>query len=145
MTTVMKHRPDAVSGLLSWLESEQGLGLRGFGLMSALHIEDYLEDDTYVVRAEIPGIDPDKDLEITLDEDVLTIKGERKEEQRDRHHSELHYGSFSRSVRLPRHARTDDVKATCADGILEVRVALDSTPTTARSIPVQHVDSGQDS
>lgn len=138
MTTVMRRRPEAVSGLLGWLEGEQGLGLRGFGLMSALHIEDYLEDDAYVVRAEIPGIDPDKDLTITLDEDVLTISGERREEQRDKNRSELHYGSFSRSVRLPRHARTDDVTATCADGMLEVRVPLETAGTGARSIPVQH-------
>jgi HSP20 family molecular chaperone IbpA len=121
------------------------IGLRGFGLLSDLRIEDYVEDDTYVVRAEIPGIDPEKDLEVTLEEDVLTISGERKEEQRDRNHSELHYGSFTRSVRLPRHARTEDVNATCHDGMLEVRVQLDAAPAPRRSIPVQHVENGKDS
>ena len=145
MTTLMRRRPDAVAGLLSWLENEQGVGMRGFGLLSDLRIEDFVEGDTYVVRAEIPGIDPEKDLEVTLDDDVLTISGERKEEQRERNHSELHYGSFTRSVRLPRHAHTDDVSATCTDGMLEVRVQLDAAPTAKRSIPVQHVETGKGS
>ncbi len=139
MSTVMRRRPDAVSGLLSWLESDQGLGIRGgLGLMPDLHIEDYVEGDTYVVRAETPGIDPAKDLQITLDEDVLTISGERTEEQRDKNHREFHYGTFSRSVRMPQHARVDEVTATCADGVLEIRVPVDTATPAARSIPVQH-------
>jgi Molecular chaperone (small heat shock protein) len=48
----------------------------------ALRIEDRLEQDRYVVRAEIPGVDPDKDVQITVDDGVLTISAERHEEVR---------------------------------------------------------------
>src|ERR1035437_10492250 len=62
----------------------------------ALRIEDRLEQDRYVVRAEIPGVDPDKDVEITVDDGVLTISAERREEGKEKGRSEFHYGSFPR-------------------------------------------------
>ena len=66
----------------------------------ALRIEDRLEQDRYVVRAEIPGVDPDKDVEIMVDDGVLTISAERREEVKGKERSELHYGSFLRRVSL---------------------------------------------
>src|SRR6476646_8325195 len=63
----------------------------------ALRIEDRLEDDRYVVRAEIPGIDPDKDVEITVSDGVLTISAERREEISEKGRSEFHYGSLIRA------------------------------------------------
>lgn len=54
------------------------------------------------MRAELPGIDPDKDVQITLEDNVLTLHGERREEVKDKHRSEFRYGAFSRAVRCPR-------------------------------------------
>ena len=65
-------------------------------------------ENTVVVKAELPGLDA-KDVEVSLNGDVLTIKGEKKEEKEEKtksyHRVERHYGAFERSVRLPRPSR----------------------------------------
>ncbi len=104
-----------------------------------IRVEDYVEDGTYVVRAEIPGIDPEKDVEVTVDKGILTVKGERQEEKIGKHHSEFHYGTFTRSVALPASADEEHVEATYGHGILEVRVKLaeETANEEARKIPVR--------
>ena len=77
----------------------------------ALRIEDRLEQDRYVVRAEIAGVDPDKDVEITVDDGVLTISAERREEVKEKGRSEFHYGSFLRRVSLPPGAKEEQLEA----------------------------------
>ncbi len=105
-----------------------------FGRFEPMRIEQELNDDTLVVRAELPGIDPDKDVEITLDEGVLRIKAERrgetKEEKDGTFRSEFRYGSFERAVRVPKETVMDDVIASYKDGILEVRCPY-KVPTEA--------------
>src|ERR1022692_933607 len=94
-----------------------------------IRVEEVVEDHTLVIRAELPGVNPDKDVELTVDNGRLTLRAERREEkeEKDRHRrrSEFRYGSFTRSVQLPPGAGQDDVKATFTDGILEVRVPVD--------------------
>jgi len=102
----------------------------------ALRIEDRLEDDRYVVRAEIPGIDPDKDVEITVSDGVLTISAERREEISENGRSEFHYGSLIRRVALPTGAVEDKVLARYQDGILEVTVPIETVQVEPRTIPV---------
>ena len=76
-----------------------------------------------IIRAEVPGIDP-KDLEISLTEDLLTIKGEVKrdfvEAGQSYHRIERKWGSFSRTFKLPCKVRLDDVEATYKKGILNI-------------------------
>ncbi len=122
MTSVARHSPNPVADVLDWLESGPALGLRGFGLAPYVRVEDYMDDGTYVLRAEVPGIDPEKDVSLDIEGDVLTISGERREEKKDKNRHELHYGSFTRSIPLPRDVKTDEIKATYVDGVLEVRV-----------------------
>ncbi len=99
-----------------------------------LRIEQELTDDTMVIRAEMPGIDPDKDVEITLEDGVLTIRAERRSEQKEtqagRTRSEFRYGSFTRAVRVPKDMDPDEVTAAYKDGILEVRFPY-KVPTEA--------------
>jgi HSP20 family molecular chaperone IbpA len=102
----------------------------------ALRIEDRLEDDRYLVRAEIPGIDPDKDLEITVSDGVLTIAAERREEISEKGRSEFHYGSLMRRVALPAGAVEDKVVARYQDGILDVTVPIEAVRAEPRTIPV---------
>ncbi|HET8727617.1 MAG TPA: Hsp20/alpha crystallin family protein [Alphaproteobacteria bacterium] len=75
------------------------------------------------VTAELPGVDPG-DVDVTLDDDVLTLRGEKRSEQEDKqqnyHLSERFYGSFSRSIRLPFAADPDRVDASFKDGILTI-------------------------
>lgn len=106
------------------------------GLAPDVRVEDYVEDGSYVLRAEMPGLDPDKDVEVTVHGDLLTISGERREETKERNHQEFHYGSFRRSVTLPPGADPDAVEASYTDGVLEVRVPLSAEQAGARSVPV---------
>ncbi|MBC7327198.1 Hsp20/alpha crystallin family protein [bacterium] len=82
-------------------------------------------ENEFIVKMELPGINPD-DVEITLHGDTLTIRGEKKEEQRSEKENYLRlercYGSFQRSFTLGVPVKADEVKATFKDGILEVRV-----------------------
>jgi HSP20 family protein len=136
MNTLTRRRGNPITELLSWLDAEQGVSLA-----PAIRVEDFVEDDTYVLRADLPGIDPDTDVDISLDGDVLTIQGERREEIKERHRQELHYGSFLRSVHLPGSPGEGDVTASYVDGVLEVRVPRASGAGQARHIPVQRAES----
>jgi HSP20 family protein len=77
----------------------------------------------YVISGEIPGIEP-KDLEVTLNDGILTVKGEKKQESEEKeenyHRVERHYGSFQRSFRLPENIKRDDLDASYKDGILKL-------------------------
>lgn len=76
-----------------------------------------------IMKAELPGIDP-KNVDISLINDVLTIRGEKKqerEEQEENYHLiERSYGSFTRSIRLPRDVQSDKISASYKNGILKV-------------------------
>jgi HSP20 family protein len=89
-----------------------------------MRLEDEMQDGHYVVRAEIPGIDPAKDVDITVRDGQLTIKAERSEKTQAKGRSEFRYGSFTRCVALPNGANEDDIKATYDKGILTVSVAV---------------------
>jgi HSP20 family protein len=87
---------------------------------------DLAEDaESYVVKASLPGINPDE-IEITLTDNVLTIKGENKEESESKesnwHVRERRYGSFMRSVTLPAPIEADKVEATNEHGVLTLRL-----------------------
>jgi HSP20 family protein len=77
----------------------------------------------YVVKAELPGMDP-KEIDISLTNDLLTIKGEKKQEKEEKeenyHLIERSYGSFTRSVRLPGQVQSDKINANFKNGILKV-------------------------
>lgn len=96
------------------------------GLFDDVRVEQFTEGDELVVRAELPGVDPEKDVEIAVDHGRLTLSCERQDqtESDGRGHvrSEFRYGSFRRSLSLPPGADENDVKATYADGILTIRM-----------------------
>jgi len=82
-------------------------------------------EDNYIVKASIPGVNPD-DLDITLEENVLTIKGETKVDETvkeaDFHLRERRYGTFSRSVRFPVAVNAEAVEAAYEHGVLTLTV-----------------------
>jgi HSP20 family protein len=91
-----------------------------------IRVEERREKDAVVVRAELPGIDPDKDVQVTISDGMLHIEAERREveesEKAGYTRRELRYGSFSRTLPLPSGARESEVSATYKDGMLEVRI-----------------------
>ena len=82
-------------------------------------------DQDLKVFAELPGVDQN-DVEITLSDDVLTIRGEKKvaheNQQQNYHVMERSYGSFARSIRLPFEMKDQDVEAKFSNGVLTVRL-----------------------
>jgi HSP20 family protein len=87
---------------------------------------DIAEDqESYMVKASIPGVDPN-DVEVTLTDNTLTIKGEVKEEtdveERNYHLRERRFGSFTRNVTLPLPVDADKVEATHENGVLSLRL-----------------------
>ncbi len=120
-----------------WPESLRGLPM----LDTPFKLEEFTEDDgTFVVRAELPGIDPDENLEITVEDGLLKISAEREERSEDRenghYRSEFRYGSLARTVRLPDGADEDGITATFDAGILEVRVPHNGELPPVKTIPV---------
>jgi HSP20 family molecular chaperone IbpA len=138
MSDVVKRNPmSSLTELFDWFNSGwPAIADWPHDGARALRIEDRLEPDRYVVRAEIPGVDPDKDVEITVDDGVLTISAERREEVKEKGRSEFHYGSFLRRVSLPPGSKEDQLEARYEDGILEVTVPIGTTKTKPHTIPV---------
>lgn len=108
-----------------------------------LPLEDTWDGDTYVLRAQVPGVDPTHDIDVTVNEGVLTVHAERKAErhetQEGRTFDEFTYGSFTRQVSLPAGTQPDDIGATYHDGVLEVRVPTQrgSAPQAERHVKVK--------
>jgi len=99
------------------------------------------EDKQFVIRADIPGVDP-KDIEVSMENGMLTIKGERKSESEEEDKEkgyrrvECSYGSFYRRFSLPDTADSDNIKAKGKDGVLEIVIAKQE-PAKAKKISVK--------
>ena len=85
------------------------------------------DGDDAVVRLELPGVDIAKDVNVEVDKGQLVIRGERRDEHSEekdgRTLSEVRYGSFRRSFKLPAHVASDAITASYDAGVLTVRVA----------------------
>ncbi|MFX1266310.1 MAG: Hsp20/alpha crystallin family protein [Promethearchaeota archaeon] len=86
-------------------------------------IEVFEKEDKYVVKAEIPGL-KEEDVEISVNDDVLTLKGEKKTEyevkEEEYHWSERTYGSFLRTIRLPSNVEAEKIEAEYENGMMEI-------------------------
>ena len=127
----------------TWLPDSSGSrigfpSLAGLRPSHLIRLEDEMTDGHYLLRAQLPGIDPAKDVDITVRDSRLTIKAERTEQTKTKGRSEFSYGSFVRSITLPAGANEDDIKATYDKGILTVDVAVPGRPAAAeKHIAVQ--------
>ena len=102
-----------------------------------MRLEDEMKDGRYVVRAEMPGVDPEKDIEITVRDGQLTIRAERSEKKDFDGRSEFSYGSFARTVSLPAGADEDSIEATYDQGILTVSVGVSEPKPAERRVQVR--------
>lgn len=134
--SVMERRRNPLAEMLGWLEDSD---LRAIATPQ-IRVEDFVEEGSYVLRAELPGVDPEKDIEVEVTGDVLTITGRRQEEERDKNHSEFRYGSFTRSVRIPAGCDPASVAATYSNGVLEVRVPIGEARQEVTKVPVQRTE-----
>jgi HSP20 family protein len=136
MSTLLRRDPKTIfPDLVDWFE-EPFLTLRPY-LGQPIKVEEYVEDGHYMVRAELAGIDPDKDVEVTVGSGYLTIRAERSDKTEGKHRSEFRYGAFSRTLALPAGADEDTVTASYRDGILTVSVGLkNEEKAAAKKIPI---------
>jgi HSP20 family protein len=130
------HRGRALGEILDWVERPLVSIWAPAG--HPMRAEDYVRDGQYVLRAELPGCDPERDIEVTASRGVLTIRAERREETGARHHSEFRYGTFARSFRLPPNADESRIRSIYGNGILEVTADLTTEAAQAerRRVPV---------
>jgi HSP20 family protein len=102
-------------------------------------VESFTKDGQLLFKVELPGVAP-KDLDVSITDRELTIKGERKAEKGAKEENyvyrEINYGSFERHFVLPEGAKTDELKATFTNGILEISVPA-PVAAKARKIEIE--------
>lgn len=128
MSTTLTRWRDGI-GPMDWAGLFQGL-------VPAIRVEQFLDHGRYAIRAELPGFDPASDVDLTVAEGVLKITAERREEKREKSHSEFQYGRFVRTVVLPAGADEKTAAATYTNGVLEVSFALGEAKPPSTHIPI---------
>jgi HSP20 family molecular chaperone IbpA len=141
MATALQHRDSRrqFTDLFDWAEGLPSL-FTVPATMRGVRIEEFADGDKYVVRAELPGLDPEKDIKVELANGMLTISATRQQEEHDGARSEFHYGTLTRRVLLPDGADEQAVVAKYAAGILEVTVPISAKAAEARTITIEHTD-----
>ncbi|MEV0067938.1 MULTISPECIES: Hsp20/alpha crystallin family protein [unclassified Amycolatopsis] len=123
MTGLLPGSRMALPSIAAWLDHPWP-----FAEHNPVRIEESTEEGKYTIRAELPGFEPDKHISVTTHDGMLTIEAEREAKETSGGHSEFYYGKFSRTVPLPAGAEATKVKATYADGILEITMPLAAQP-----------------
>ena len=129
--------------LADWLESPW-TGPPPFLAGQVFRLEETIRDDRYMIRAELPGLDPENDIEVTVDGRLLTIRAERHQQDAGPYRSEFRYGSLARAVRLPARVDPADVTARYDKGVLEVSVPVRAVKPEGTQIPVENADAVPD-
>jgi HSP20 family protein len=154
MMNMVRHRPDQVRGLDNPLNQLDRLFqsslLNPDADFSAVETSQWVpavdireEDQQFVVQADVPGVDPN-DIEVTLENNTLTIRGERKEEKEastddtsGARRIERAYGAFYRRFTLPDTADAESVKARNDQGVLRIEIGKKEAAQSKR-IPVEN-------
>ena len=126
-------------GLVDWLESPWA-GPPQFTAAQSFRVEEVTRDNRYVIRAELPGLDPEKDIEVTVEGRTLTIRAERRQKDSGPYRSEFRYGSLTRMVRLPARVDPQDVTARYEKGVLEVSVPLREVTQESIRVVIEETD-----
>jgi HSP20 family protein len=118
--------------------SSQGQGDVGAFVNASMNVSE--TDKEIRVTAELPGV-TEQDIDVSLDDDVLTIRGEKRFERKDDkenfHFVERSYGTFQRSLRLPYAVESEQVRASFENGVLTVTVPKTGRQERSRRIQVQ--------
>jgi predicted unusual protein kinase regulating ubiquinone biosynthesis (AarF/ABC1/UbiB family)/HSP20 family molecular chaperone IbpA len=129
--------------LADWLESPW-TGPSPFLAGQVFRLEEAIRDDRCVIRAELPGLDPENDIEVTVDGRILTIRAERRQEDDRPYRSEFRYGSIARAVRLPARVDAADVTARYDKGVLEISIPVRAVKPAGTQIPIENADATPD-
>jgi len=126
-------------GLIDWLESPWA-GPPQFTAAQSFRVEEMTRDNRYVIRAELPGLDPERDIEVTVEGRTLTIHAERRQEDNGPYRSEIRYGSLTRIFRLPAKVDANDVTARYEKGVLEVSVPVREVKPEGTRVAIEKAD-----
>ncbi|MGW4488988.1 Hsp20/alpha crystallin family protein [Amycolatopsis sp. NPDC004368] len=126
MTGLVPGSRLALPSIAAWLENPWP-----FAEHNPVRIEESTEDGKYVVRAELPGFDPEH-ISVTTHNGLLSITAEREARETAEGRSEFYYGTFGRTITLPAGADPAKVKATYSDGILEISMPVSEHPQDKR-------------
>lgn len=110
------------------------------GFPHSIRIEEFTKNGDFVIRAELPGIDPEKNVHVNVKDGMLTIEGKREEHEESDQRSEFFYGRFMRTLSLPSGANQEKIKASYSDGILEVSIPMRETSEKSHAIPISRID-----
>jgi HSP20 family protein len=140
--TLVRYEPWSVVARLqrhfdqAFNEGSAGIVANG-AAQAAWHpsIDIHQEADKFVVRADLPGVDP-KDINVTAENGVLTVSGERKFERNEEHKGSARYerveGRFERRFTLPENVQTDNIRARHTNGVLELTIPKAALPAPKR-------------
>lgn len=129
---------DVLRGASPTASGSQGQGGVGNFVNASMNVSE--TDKEIRITAELPGV-TEQDIEVSLDDDVLTIRGEKRFERKDDkenfHFIERSYGTFQRSLRLPYAVDSEEVQASFENGVLTVTVPKTGRQARSRRIQVQ--------
>jgi HSP20 family protein len=103
---------------------------------SPVRIEERLDGKSYLLRAEVPGVDPAKDLTVTYHDGTLRLQIRRTDVRKDKSYTEFNYGSYDRTVAV---SMMDEhsIRASYQDGILEIKAKLSDEEEPHRGIDIK--------
>jgi HSP20 family protein len=144
MAKLPRPRPLAIvrtlfPDLADWLEAPW-TSPPPFIAAQPFRVEEVAEGNRYVIRADLPGLDPEQDIEVYVEGKTLTICAERRQEDGGPYRSEFRYGSLTRLVRLPTRVDAQDVTARYERGVLEISVPVREAKPEGSRVPIETAD-----
>jgi len=128
----MEHMAREMSRLIPWNEDAEGQQM-------GIPVDVYENDDEVVVKAEVPGIKKE-DIEISLQDNILTIRGQTTQEEEVKeegyYRKELRQGTFFRAVTLPAEVKQEAITATCDNGVCTIRAPKAKEEKVGKKIEV---------
>jgi HSP20 family protein len=130
-STVSKWLPAGLApferSALSWLSMMQ----------SPVRIEEHIDGKAYLLRAEVPGVDPAKDLTVTYHDGALRLQIRRADTRKAKTYTEFNYGSYDRTVPVSTMIDEESIRASYQDGILEIKAKLSGPEDSHRGIKIE--------
>jgi HSP20 family protein len=130
-----------MSRLFDEARGGEGSGSRSARLAPRVDVRE--SDEEFRISMELPGVSED-DVEVDVDEDLLTVRAEKKEDREiegaDQHVTERLYGVFQRSIRLPQPVDPRSVRATLQNGVLQITIPKSQHEARSRRVPVGRGD-----
>lgn len=137
MTTTTQPAGAAITGISDWAGSPVSTLHRMPAQPQPIPVEQYADGTGYVIRFEVPGIDPAADLTVSVEAGAVVVRAERRDTAPEGRQTEFRYGDLGRRIALPLGADAREVSASYHDGILTVRIGFEAEHQQARAVEVE--------